>query len=91
MNEDLIKKANIEKIAEEGNKIYQEIKTQYEPKENGKFLAIEVDTKKIYLGTTSVEAIERAREQYPNKVFYVVKIGFNFAEMLAKSFAHSYK
>jgi len=40
--QDLIKKADIPKIAQEGGKIYQKIKVNYEPKENGKFLAIDI-------------------------------------------------
>lgn len=90
-SEELIKKVDIQKIADEGAKIYQSIKTDYEPKNNGKFLAIDIDSKKVYLGNTGAEALELARQNHPKKVFYIVKIGFNFAEMLAKSFANSYK
>lgn len=90
-DEELIKQADIQKIAEEGSKIYQGIKGEYEPQENGKFLAIDIDSRKTYIGNTSTEAVELAKEQHPKKVFYVVKIGFNFAEMLAKSFASSRK
>ena len=39
---DLIKETDIQRIAEEGAKIYQTIKVQYDPKENGKFLAIDI-------------------------------------------------
>ena len=85
--EELIKKADIQKIAEEGAKIYDQIKVNYDPKERGKFLAIDIDTKEAYLGTTSAEALELARQNHPNKVFYVVKIGFDVAETMARSFA----
>jgi len=86
-NEELIKKADIQRIAEEGAKIYEQIKVNYDPKEKGKFLAIEIDSKNIYLGNTSAEALESARQSHPNKVFYVVKIGFDVAETMARSFA----
>ena len=85
--EELIKKADIKKIAEEGAKIYQQIKVKYDPKERGKFLAIDIDSKEVYLGNTSAEALELARQNHPNKVFYVVKIGFDVAETMARSFA----
>lgn len=49
-NEELIKNTNIQKIAEDGAKIYQEIKVKYEPQDNGKFLAIDIDSAKEYLG-----------------------------------------
>lgn len=88
-NEELIKKADIQKIAEEGAKIYDQIKVNYDPKERGKFLAIDIDSKKTYLGNTSAEALELARQNHPNKVFYIVKIGFDVAETMARSFAES--
>ena len=88
-NEELIKKADIQKIAEEGAKIYDQIKVSYDPKEKGKFLAIDIESKKAYLGNTSAEALELARQNHPNKVFYVVKIGFDVAETMARSFAES--
>ncbi len=89
VNEELIKKADIQKIATEGAKIYDQIKVQYDPKENGKFLAIDIDAKKAYLGNTSAEAVVSARQHHPNKVFYVVKIGFDVAETMARSFTES--
>ena len=85
--EELIKKADLQKIATEGAKIYNQVKVNYEPKENGKFLAIDIDTQKPYLGNTSAEAVELARQSHPKKVFYVVKIGFDVAETMARQFS----
>jgi len=85
-NEELIKKADIQHIAEEGAKIYEQIKINYDPKEKGKFLAIDIESKQAYLGNTSAESLELAREKHPNNVFYVVKIGFDVAETMAQSF-----
>jgi len=81
--EDLIRNADIERIAKEGQKIYDKVKGEYEPTHNGKFLAIEIESGEVYLGNTSAEAVELAREQHPDKVFYVVKIGYAAAETLA--------
>lgn len=85
-NNELLQKVDVQKIAEEGDRIYQKIKINYEPKENGRFLAVDIESEKVYLGNTSAEALELARENHPNKVFYVVKIGFDATETLAKSF-----
>jgi len=84
--DELIKKADIEKIAREGAKIYEQIKSKYEPKENGKFLAIDIDSKNAYFADTSAEALDKARKSHPYKVFYVVKIGFEAAETMAQMF-----
>jgi len=88
-DEALIKKADIQMIAEEGAKIYDQIKVDYDPKERGKFLAIDIDSKKAYLGNTSAEALELARQNHPDKVFYVIKIGFDVAETMARSFVEN--
>lgn len=82
-NDDLIKKTDINKIAEAGAEIYDSIKSQYEPAQNGKFLAIDIESKDTFIGNTSSEAVELARKAHLNKVFYVVKIGFSAAETLA--------
>ncbi|MBU2545243.1 hypothetical protein KKC65_02220 [Patescibacteria group bacterium] len=83
IDENLIKNTNIEKIAKDGSEIYQTIKTQYEPDNNGKFLAIDIESKEVFLGETSSEAVELARTSYPDKVFYVVKIGHSVVDILA--------
>ena len=81
--EDLIKNTDIEKIAKQGQKIYDKIKIKYEPEHNGEFLAIEIESGKVYLGKSSAEAVEIARRKHKNQVFYVVKIGYSVAETLA--------
>ena len=82
-SEELIKKADIQNIASEGAKIYESLKLRYEPAQNGKFLAIDIESKETFIGDTSSEAVELARRAHPNKVFYVVKIGHSAAETLA--------
>ena len=68
-NEELIQKANLKKIVDEGEKIYQEIKSQYEPQENGKFLAIEPESKKVYMAEFSADAVAEAKKHTPKKSF----------------------
>ncbi len=81
--EELIKNADLEKIATQGSLIYQGVKNKYEENNIGKFLAIDIDSKDFYLAPTSAEAVNQAREAHPSKVFYVVKIGFDAAETMA--------
>lgn len=83
-NEQLIKNVNIQEIAEKGEKIYYEIRDKYESESIGKFLAIDVDSKDKYLGNSTTEAVEKARSEHSDKVFYVVKIGFSASEILAE-------
>ena len=84
MEEDLVKNADLQKIVDEGEKIYEQVKSQYEPQHNGKFLAIEVDSKKVYFGEEAIDARNAAKKDFPDKVFYLVKIGQGYIETLAK-------
>jgi len=80
---ELLKKVNMEKIASEGTKIYEEIKSKYEPQDNGKYLAIEIDSKEVFLADNTADAVEAAKKVHPDKVFFIVKIGYSAAEILS--------
>jgi hypothetical protein len=82
-SEELLKTADLQKIANEGAKIYSEVQSQYEPAHKGEFLAIDIDTKDVYLAPTRAEAMVAASAAHPDKVFYVMKIGFDAAETMA--------
>lgn len=73
-----------EEIAKKGEEIYQrKFREKYEPDFNGKFLAIEIEFEEGFLGDTSAEALEKAKEKYPQKIFYIKKIGFPAAEVVS--------
>jgi hypothetical protein len=59
---------------------------KYEPHYNGKFLAIDIESKDVYLADDGAQAVELARQAHPNKVFYLIKIGHESAETVARSF-----
>ena len=83
MEEDLTKKVDIEKLADEGEKIYEKIKAKYEPQDVGKYLAIEVDSKDVYLAENTADAVLAAKKVHPDKMFFVVKIGYSANEILS--------
>lgn len=79
---------DVQGIADRGAEIYGELRNKFDiPENKGKFLAIEVESGKTYLGNTSSEALESAKQEYPDRFFYVIKIGFNVSEILARIFA----
>jgi hypothetical protein len=45
----------------------------------GKFVAIEPDSKSYFIGITGREAIDKAEEQFPDKSFYLARVGFKAA------------
>jgi hypothetical protein len=57
---------------------------------NTSLVTIDIGSEKEYLGNTSAEALELARARHPNKVFYVVKIGFDVVETMAKSYVEKH-
>jgi len=76
---------SLQEIAEKGDALYQAVKDEYEPQYKGKFLAVEVEKGIFYMGDTGKEAIEKARAANPDKLFYLLKIGFSSTEILARS------
>ncbi|MCR4403750.1 MAG: hypothetical protein NUW06_00360 [Candidatus Acetothermia bacterium] len=67
---------NKEQLVARGQEIYQRLKDQLEPGHNGKIVAIEVESGDYFLGESVVEAGKKARQKYPDKPFYFVKVGF---------------
>lgn len=63
-------------FAQKGGEIYKKISGKLEKKYRGKFLAIDVESEKYFLGETQEEAVREAKKHFPTKIFYFVKIGF---------------
>ncbi len=63
-------------LVEKGKEIYRKIKDKLEPVHKGEIVAIEVKTGDYFIGKDMVEADEKAREKYPDEVFYFNKIGY---------------
>jgi predicted nucleic acid-binding protein len=66
-----------EQVVEKGQKFYAEkLKAELEPDKNGKFVVIEIESGDYFIADTLVEALEKAKDKYPSKLFHTVKIGF---------------
>lgn len=70
---------NIRNIGEKGRAIFKKISEELERDYRGKFVAIEVDSGDYFVGDTVIEADEQAKEKYPDKIFYLGKIGYRTA------------
>lgn len=70
---------NIRKIGERGREIFKKISEELERDYRGKFVVIEVDSGDYFIGDTGVEASKKAREKYPDRVFFQGKIGYRAA------------
>lgn len=66
-----------EEVAFKGDGIYKnKLKSRLEPRDNGKFVAIEVISEDYFVGDSILEALEKAKKKYPNKLFHTIKIGY---------------
>jgi len=63
-------------ISEIGNRIYEaKYKSLYQDRYPGHFLAINILDESATLGTTSSEALLKARQEHPNGFFHLIRIG----------------
>ena len=81
----LLSHSKASRVVKQGSAIYNKIRGDYEPHKNGRYLAIEPDTKKVYFGTTGVDALQKARRAQSDKFFYLVKIGYDTPDMILSS------
>ena len=70
---------NIRNIGEKGRAIFKKISEELERDYRGKFVAIEVDSGDYFVGDTVIEADEQAKEKYPDKIFYLGRLGYRTA------------
>lgn len=67
-------------LAARAQKFYQEkLKPRLEPAQHGKFVALEPDSESYFLGSNDLEALAAARAAWPDKFFYLMRIGFRAA------------
>jgi hypothetical protein len=64
-------------IAARGERVYQEkLRAELEPAYNGKIAVINVETGEYELDADHVTALERARERWPEGLFFSKRVGF---------------
>jgi hypothetical protein len=73
--ENRVYQINREKFGSKGDEIYENIKPLLEPEHKGEIVAIEVESGDYFLAETVIKAGQKAKEKYPDKVFYFVRIG----------------
>lgn len=74
-----IKLVDTKRLGREGQKILDELMPKLEDEHFGEFIAIDVDTRDYFLDKNSIKATLKAKEKYPNNVFYKGRIGYRAA------------
>ncbi len=64
-----------EEIARKGEEIYAKIRDRLEAEHQGEFVAIDVESGDYFLGKSLQEADEKGSAKYPDRVFYIVRVG----------------
>ena len=67
-------------ISDAGKRIYNErYQREYERDYPGQFVAVDVLSGNATLGSTASETLVRARQQYPEGVFHLIRVGHSGA------------
>ena len=70
-------------LARRGREYYDRVlRAKLEPEHTGKFLALEVETGDYELGDSQLEALDRAEAKHPDRVFYILRVGYRTAARL---------
>lgn len=73
----------LESLAEEGERFYAErLRDVLEPEQTGRFVAIEPEAGRYFVGRDGSEALVAAHEAMPNGLFYLKRIGYGFAHRM---------
>ncbi len=66
---------NVEEFSKKSIEYYKEIQADLEAQHKGKYAALDYETKKYWIGETLSEAMDNAKKEFPEKLFYAVQVG----------------
>jgi hypothetical protein len=75
MVEQMIYPIRVHEVATKGQRIFRQLSEKLEEEHLGEAVAIEVDRGDYFLGKTGLEAVRKARERHPGKLFFVGRAG----------------
>jgi hypothetical protein len=67
---------NVREFDEKSDEAYENLKPELEKKYHGRIVAIEPYSGDYFVGNTVIEAGDKAKAKYPDKIFYFVRPGF---------------
>lgn len=66
---------NLEEFSKKSFEFYNQIRSKLEGEAMNKYVALDHETSQYWLGETASEALSKAKEQFPDKVFYLLQVG----------------
>ena len=71
-----MKPSMAQEVARRGKEIYErEIRAKVEPEQEGRFLVVDVNSGRYALADDELEAFDRVREESPDGLLYLVRVG----------------
>jgi hypothetical protein len=65
-----------QEVARRGKKLYEQgIRAKVEPEHEGRFLVVDVESGNYALADDELEAFDRAREETPDGLLYLIRVG----------------
>ena len=81
-----------EAVATAGEQIYKEhYQALYEKQHTGEYVVIDVTTNKAYVATFPEDAMHAAKKDFPEGIFYLIKIGSPAAFKVSHSYASRHR
>ena len=69
------KPINKKEFVRKAKAIYETIREEMEENYMGKIVAIDPETGDYFIGNSGIEAGKKGREKYPDKIFFLIKVG----------------
>lgn len=66
---------SIEEFSKKSIEYYKEIQADLEARYKGKYAALDHETKKYWIGETLSDAMDNAKKEFPEKLFFAVQVG----------------
>lgn len=66
---------NVEDFSKKSLEFYDKIKAQLETESLNKYVALDYETSKYWIGETASDALAKAKVEFPKKIFYLIQIG----------------
>lgn len=66
---------NIEDFSRKSQEFYNGIKAKLEAESLNKYVALDYQTSKYWLGDTASDALGKAKAEFPKKIFYLIQVG----------------
>ncbi|MBC8473768.1 MAG: hypothetical protein H8D54_03055 [Candidatus Omnitrophica bacterium] len=83
------KRFNLEEFSKKSEAVYSSIKAELELTSKGKYVALDPESRRHWIGNTPTEALTKAKEDFPGKLFYLLQIGspttFSIQSIISRS------